>query len=148
MKHTFTIGAFAIILDKQKRFLLCHRRDYDLWNLPGGGVEAGEAPWECVVREVKEEVGLDVEIDYLAGIYSKNNSDIVFSFACKIIGGKIKKTSEADEIEYFSFEKIPKNTSPKQVERIRDILNQKNKKLIMKTQIGPSSIDLVKQGKL
>lgn len=148
MKKTFTIGAFAIILDKQKRVLLCHRRDYDLWNLPGGGLEAGEAPWECVVREVKEEVGLDVEIDYLAGIYSKNDSDIVFSFVCKIIGGKIKKTSEADEIEYFLFEKIPKNTSPKQVERIRDVLNQKNKKLMMKTQIGPSSIDLVKQGKL
>jgi ADP-ribose pyrophosphatase YjhB (NUDIX family) len=148
MKKNFTIGAFAIILDEKKRVLLCHRRDYDLWNLPGGGLEAGEAPWECVVREVKEEVGLDVKIDYLAGIYSKNNSDIVFSFVCNVIGGKIEKTSEADEIEYFSFEKIPKNTSPKQVERIRDVLNQKNKKLIMKIQIGPSSIDLVKQGKL
>ncbi|MFZ2193326.1 MAG: NUDIX hydrolase [Candidatus Moraniibacteriota bacterium] len=148
MKKTFTIGAFAIILDEEKKVLLCHRRDYDLWNLPGGGVEAGEAPWECAVREVKEEVGLDVEIDYLAGIYSKNNSDIVFSFVCKIVGGKIKKTSEADKIEYFSLKDIPKNTSPKQVERINDALNQKNKKLIMKTQIGPSSIDLVKQGKL
>ena len=129
MKKTFTIGAFAIILDKQKRVLLCHRRDYDLWNLPGGGLEAGEAPWECVVREVKEEVGLKVKVAYLAGIYSKNNSDIVFSFICKVISGKIKKTSEADEIKYFSFKDIPKNTSPKQVERIKAVLNQKIKSL-------------------
>ncbi len=40
----FTIGAFAIILDSQQRVLLCHRRDIDQWNLPGGGVMSGEAP--------------------------------------------------------------------------------------------------------
>ena len=35
MKSQFTIGIFGIIFDEQKRVLLCHRRDYDLWNLPG-----------------------------------------------------------------------------------------------------------------
>jgi len=36
----FTIGAFAIIFDDAGRVLLCHRRDIDVWNLPGGGVES------------------------------------------------------------------------------------------------------------
>lgn len=55
----FSIGAFAIILDEQSRVLLCHRRDFDVWNLPGGGVENGELPTEAVIREVREETGTD-----------------------------------------------------------------------------------------
>jgi len=68
----FTIGAFAIILDDQRRVLLCHRRDLDLWNLPGGGVESGELPTEAVVREVKKETGLDVAVVHLAGLYARD----------------------------------------------------------------------------
>jgi 8-oxo-dGTP pyrophosphatase MutT (NUDIX family) len=41
---TFAMGTFGIILDADGRVLLCHRRDIDLWNLPGGGVRPGEAP--------------------------------------------------------------------------------------------------------
>lgn len=149
MKQTYTIGAFAIILDEQDRVLLCHRRDYDLWNLPGGGVEANEAPWECVIREVKEETGLDVQVESLAGVYSKRNeTDIVFSFICKVIGGKISVTDEADILKYFAVHEIPHNTSQNQVERIKDILVEKQKMPIMKIQEKISSIDLIKQGKL
>jgi ADP-ribose pyrophosphatase YjhB (NUDIX family) len=149
MKQTYTIGAFAIILDEQDRVLLCHRRDYDLWNLPGGGVELNETPWECVIREVKEETGLDVEVESLAGIYSKRNeTDICFSFICKVTGGKISLTDEADILKYFAVNEIPQNTSPNQVDRIKDVLVEKQKMPIMKIQEKISSIDLIKQGKL
>jgi len=149
MKQEFNVGAFAIILDDQDRILLCHRRDHNLWNLPGGGLEFNEAPWECVVREAKEEVGLDVEVERLVGIYSKRNkNDIAFSFVCKVIDGKITLTDEADQIEYFSIGEIPKNTVPKQVERIKDFFDDKSKTLVMKIQEGPSTMDLIKEGKL
>jgi len=149
MKQEFNVGAFAIILDDQDRVLLCHRCDHDLWNLPGGGLEFEEAPWECVVREAKEEVGLDVEVERLAGIYSKRKkNDIAFSFVCKVIGGKITLTDEADKIEYFSIGEIPKNTVPKQVERIKDFFDNKSKTLVMKIQECPSTMDLIKEGKL
>jgi 8-oxo-dGTP pyrophosphatase MutT (NUDIX family) len=46
MKHTFSVAAFAMIWDDQGRILLCLRNDLDLWNLPGGGLDAGESPWE------------------------------------------------------------------------------------------------------
>jgi len=51
----FKVGAFAIIVNEEKKVLLCHRRDYDLWNFPGGRVEERETPREAVIREVKEE---------------------------------------------------------------------------------------------
>ena len=144
-KPKFTIGAFAVIFDKEKRVLLCRRRDYDLWNLPGGTVEHGECPWSAVIREVKEETGFDVEIEKLQGIYVKEK-DMVFSFLAKIIGGDLSLNDEADKIEYFAFDKLPKNTANKQVQRIKDSLEKPND-LTMKYQEGKSSIQLLKEGK-
>lgn len=147
-KDRFTIGVFAIIFDKQKRVLFCHRRDYDLWNLPGGGLEKGEIPWQGIIREVKEETGLIVKVERLAGIYSKPAKDeIVFQFICNQVGGALAINEEANEIQYFALNKIPKNTAPKQVERIKDFFNNDNK-VFLKAQKGMSSIELVKQGKL
>jgi mutator protein MutT len=140
----FKIGVFAIIFDEQKRVLLCHRRDFDLWNLPGGGLEKGETPWDGVAREVKEEVGLDVEVERLAGIYSKPDKDeVVFSFICRVLGGKISTSEEADEIAFFNFSDLPSNTVPKQVERIHDILVC-DTNVILKTQRGPSATAAIK----
>jgi len=147
MKPQFVIAAFGFIFDEQNRILLCHRLDYDLWNLPGGTMETGESPWECVVREVKEETGLEVEIIRLAGIYNKpEKSELVFSFICRIVSGKITLNEEADRIEYFAISDIPHNTSPKQVERINDVI--KEKEIVYKNQTGKSSIELIKEGKL
>lgn len=143
MSH-FTIGVFAIIFDQQKRVLLCHRRDHDLWNLPGGGLETGEAPWQGVVREVKEEVGLEVAVVDLAGVYSKpQQNEIVFSFICQIVGGKLTPSSEADRIAYFAFDQIPPNTLLKHMERIKDALDGLDK-TILKIQPGPSTVSQLK----
>jgi len=147
-KAEFTIGAFGIIFDKQKRVLLVHRQDYDLWNLPGGALEDFESSVDAVRREVKEETGLNVEVDKLIGVYSKENTnDMVFSFLCKIIDGEITLNDEANKIEYFELDKLPANTVPKQVERIKDALLNSNE-VIFKTQTGKSAIELVKEGKL
>lgn len=121
----FTIGASAIITDEQRRVLLCHRTDRDFWNLPGGGVEHGETPWQAVIREVKEEVGLHVVVNKLLGVYKDpTRDDLVFSFACIIVGGELTLTDEADAIDYFVFEQIPANTFENHVFRIRDFLNE------------------------
>jgi hypothetical protein len=74
MSDLFTLGAFAVIRDDQGRVLLCHRRDMDAWNLPGGGVCNGELPTEAVVRETREETGLEIVVEQLTGIYGKPNS--------------------------------------------------------------------------
>ena len=148
MKPQFIIGIFGIIFDEQKRVLLCHRRDYDLWNLPGGTLENGESPWDGLKREVKEETGLEVEISKLAGVYSKpDKNEVVFSFVCKPVGGKMLLNDEADKIEFFEIDKLPPNTSPKQVERIKDVVLNPDA-AIFKVQTGKSSIELIKEGKL
>ncbi len=147
-KPTFTICAFAVIFDIENRILFCHRTDYDLWNLPGGTLEHGETPWDCVVREVKEETGLDAKINRLAGIYRKPDiNEVVFQYVCTVVGGELTLNSEADSLKYFAFDDIPHNASPKQVEKVKDVLGNSSE-VIMQVQTGKSSIQLIKEGLL
>lgn len=116
-------GVFGIIFDDKKRVLLCHRRDYDLWNLPGGGLEKGETLWEGIKREIAEETGLNVKIFRISKIYFKpKEKEIVFCFICKIKNGKIRINEEANKIKYFEFKKLPKNTARSHIQRIKDAL--------------------------
>lgn len=148
MKQQFTIGAFGLIRDESDRILLVLRSDMPVWNLPGGGMEKDEAPWQCVVREVKEETGFDVEVGRLVGIYHKpKQDDVAFTFECKIVGGQITLNDEAADIQWFDFKNIPKNISPKHLERIEDLWNGATE-VVMKIQTGKSTIELIKEGKI
>src|SRR5690349_10798061 len=89
MRHYFKIGAFAIIFDEKQRILLCHRSDVDLWNLPGGKVERNEEPRRAVVREVKEEARVKVQVKRLAGIYINFARAVIrFVYVCEIVKGR------------------------------------------------------------
>lgn len=117
----FTIGAFGVIFNDDREVLLCHRRDYDMWVLPGGGMNRDETPWECVIREIREETGLQAEVVRLTGVYAKPpQENLVFTFLCRVAGGKLGLTDEADQVEFFTLDMLPKNVSPKMIERIED----------------------------
>ncbi len=138
MAPKFRIASFAVIFDTDQRVLLCHRTDFDAWNLPGGGVESGELPTEAVIREVAEETGLTVEIDRLAGIYGKNDKDdLVFSFVCRVVSGRLRSTEEADECRYFAIRDLPRNMPPRQAERVRDAIGSPD--LVIRQQTGLST---------
>ena len=124
----FRIGVFALIFDDEGRILLGHRRDVDWWNLPGGGMEAGETVDEALCREVREETGLDVAVGQLVGIYSKpQKQEVVLAFRCHVIGGTLQPTEETRESRYFAPDSLPTNTLPKHRQRIEDaLLNSPN----------------------
>jgi 8-oxo-dGTP diphosphatase len=135
------LGAFAIILDDARRVLICHRRDIDAWNLPGGRVEDGEAPWDAAIRETREEVGLEVEVARLTGLYWKpETADLVFAFECGVLSGTPGLSDEADEVGYFALDALPANTGRKHIERIRDALA--GGPAVMRVQTGPGMRDL------
>lgn len=57
--------AFAAIIKNDQILMTKHNYpDKTFWTLPGGGLEAGETFEEAVIREVKEEVNLNVEVVY------------------------------------------------------------------------------------
>ncbi len=63
-QFTLRPAARLIVVDGDQRLLLMHWRDpvdgLRLWEPPGGGIEAGESPYDAVCREWSEETGLDV----------------------------------------------------------------------------------------
>lgn len=121
MKALFTLGVFWIICNQKNEVLLCLRSDISKWNLPWWALESGELPWDWVVREVREETGLDTEVVSLVGVYHKPyQDDIVFVFECRVIGGMMRENEEAKDICYFSYDKIPENTISNHRTRIDD----------------------------
>ena len=72
-------AAAACIRDEQGRILLVRRSDgINLWSFPGGAMELGERADEAVIREVREETGLEVEPVALIGVYSSPDYAITY----------------------------------------------------------------------
>jgi len=61
--------AGCVIWDDHGRLMLIHRNKPDLkwWELPGGKIDEGESPEETAVRELKEEIGVSVEVIKVLG---------------------------------------------------------------------------------
>jgi len=126
----FRIGVYALVFDGE-HVLLAHRRDIDWWNLPGGGMEAGETVDEAMIREVREETGLEVKVERLVGVYSKpQKQEVVLTFRCAVIGGKLCETEESRECRYFLPSALPANTLPKHRQRIEDALLNRSEAVI------------------
>ncbi len=137
----FRIAVYALIFNTEHEILLALRRDIDWWNLPGGGLELGETVEEGVCREVREETGLEVEVDHLVGVYSKpQKQEVVLTFLCRVLGGTLTATEESRECRYFSPEAMPVNTLPKHKERIMDVLLNSNH-AVLRTQRSSSEED-------
>lgn len=68
--HDVLPAAFAAVRNAAGEVLLVRRIDDGNWELPGGRVEVGETVGAAVVREVREESGIAIELTALSGVYS------------------------------------------------------------------------------
>ena len=109
----------AIIRNGDGEVLLQRRSDNGLWGLPGGGVEIGESVSTAIVREVKEETGLVVEVERLVGVYSDPSLQVVrykdgnvvhyinTLFVCRIVGGTLQTCEETLDLQFFDPARLP-----------------------------------------
>ncbi|MCF6177618.1 MAG: NUDIX hydrolase [Victivallaceae bacterium] len=103
------------VFDKNENFkgiVLIERKNPPLGlAIPGGFVEIGEKIEDALIREMKEETSLDVEIVRTLGVYSDPKRDPRFHavsvvFVCKAYG-KPKAQSDAKEAKIYKLEEIP-----------------------------------------
>lgn len=141
-KHppTHRVGAFAIIRDDHGRVLISRRSDSGWFNLPGGGVESHESAPEGLVREVREETGLEVAIGRLIGLYAKpQKHEMVLTFEARVTGGTLQPSDEADLHEWVTPDLLSeRQVLPKHLERIQDALRAEPA-AIVKDQRQPST---------
>ena len=122
-KESFSVAAYAVVENERGEVLLTRRRGSEDWVLPGGSVEEEEAPWDAVVREVREETGLDVALERLVGVYAKQRErDLVFVFAASARGGELRESDERDRVVFADPRELPDETSNNDRRRIDDAL--------------------------
>ena len=120
--------AVIVAVIHEDKVLLTKREDFEVWCLPGGGVEEGESLAEAGIREIKEETGLDVELTRLVGVYSRMGGGMhdvhAVLYAARLIGGELRvQPNEVIEATYFPFEQLPDEMLFGHKKRIQDALN-------------------------
>ena len=136
----FRIGVFAIV-EREGCYLLAHRRDIDWWNLPGGGLEYNETVEEGLLREVREEVGVSVEIVRLVGVYSKpRKREVVLTFLCHLTPDSLEPTvsDEVSEVAWLLPTAFPVNLLPKHRQRLEDALLDRKEAILRAQTTAPA----------
>ncbi len=116
--HPF-VGVGAIII-RDGKILLAKRGSepgMNKWSIPGGIVELGEKVQDTVIREVKEETNLDVEIHSLIDVVDNLISDekgrwrfhfVILDFFTRLKGGSLRARSDVLEVRWVPLDEVDK----------------------------------------
>ncbi|WP_040833172.1 NUDIX domain-containing protein [Nocardia brevicatena] len=110
-------GGSALVVDDRGAILMQRRSESGNWSFPVGVMEIGETLEQCVIRETKEETGLDIEISGILGIYTDPEHVIAYAdgevrqefnitFYGRVIGGRIEVSSESTEVRFLRLEEL------------------------------------------
>ena len=111
--QTPKIDTRAAIFDGEKILLV--RETSGKWVLPGGWCEVNLSPAENVVKEAREEAGLDVVVEKIIAVHDKakhNTQPLIFGvtkifFLCKATGGEFVPNIETTARKYFAEDELP-----------------------------------------
>ena len=103
----------AAILEKDGKILIAQRKSEDdlfggLWEFPGGKIEEGETPEECMARELKEELNIEVEVGELITSNKHKYPHGIFellAYAVKHISG-VFILHDHDEIKWVTIDEM------------------------------------------
>lgn len=116
--NSIVVAVTAFVQDDHGRILMIRRTDNDLYAIPGGAQDIGETISLTVIREVKEETGIEVEVTGLIGIYSDPSHVIAFSdgevrqefsvcFRARPTGGELRtSSSESREVGWVEPDRL------------------------------------------
>lgn len=114
---THIVSAGGIVEDGKGNILLVKAHD-DGWVYPGGITEVGENLIDGVIREIKEESGIDATVSYLINVVSSTGlhkwydgvtdvpTKVMFDFACKAAGGALSTSDETSDCRWVPKDEV------------------------------------------
>ena len=118
MQGRIVVGVAAVIWNSRGDVLLIRRAKEPRkgqWSLPGGKLEFGETLLEGVLREVREETGLEVEILGLvdvaetirdASVGAADDHFVLIDYGARVISGTAEAASDAAEARWFPLDEL------------------------------------------
>ena len=112
---TAKVDVRAFILSDDKKILLVKERVDGKWSLPGGWADIGYSPSEVIIKECREETGLDIEPQKLLAVYDKRKhahpAELFYIyklvFYCKAVSKQVKIGFDVLDVQYFTIDNLP-----------------------------------------
>lgn len=126
-KPTHFVSVAGLVTNENKEILLI-KSPWRGWEYPGGIVESGETLQEALIREIKEESGVDVKITGIIGLSKNIGRDIVsIDFLCKFIKGELTTSNESLEVKWIEEQKaLDMVTFSSTKKRLENMLSEKD----------------------
>lgn len=123
MQPTHKVSVAAMVHDGKGKILLVNS-PWRGWEYPGGLIEPGETFEEALRREIREESGVEVEIERFVGICKNLEKDIVnIDFVCRYVSGELTTSDESTEVVWVTPEEAVKMiTFPLTKKRLANML--------------------------
>ena len=123
VQSTFTVSAAAVVVNEAGKILVLHHilRPTTGWGLPGGFIDTHEQPSEAIVRELKEETGIninDVRMLYVRTL--GRHIEILFAATAEE-EGEIR-SAEIDHVGWYAFDELPANLPARDKQTIERLL--------------------------
>ena len=133
---TAKVDIRGLVLSADKKILLVQESADGKWSLPGGWADVGFSPKEVIVKEIKEETGLEVTPQQLLAVFDKRlhphppQAFYVYKmvFLCEAISASINKGFDVLDVQYFDINQLPPLSEDRilksQIERVyKKVLN-------------------------
>ena len=123
MEHTHKVSVAAMVHDGNGKILLVNS-PWRGWEYPGGLIEPGESFEEALRREIREESGVEVEIERFVSICKNLGSDIVnIDFVCRYVSGELTTSEESTQVIWATPEEaLEMITFPLTKKRLQNML--------------------------
>lgn len=125
--HIVAVGGLVYNREGKILLMLHPKRG---WEFPGGQVEVGEDVISALIREIKEETGVDVAVKKLVGVYQNVKPEnefittkVMFGFLCEYVSGELSISGESEKVGWFEgTEALKMVTLPFLRDRLKDML--------------------------
>jgi ADP-ribose pyrophosphatase YjhB (NUDIX family) len=118
-------GASAVVEDGEGRVLLVRHSYMSGWQLPGGGVAAGEPPEKAVMRELEEEIGLmECAPPEFVALYSRRIlwvGNFIALYRLRNARIAFRPNFEVREAEFFALDALPENATAATRQRLAEL---------------------------